>query len=452
MRIIALLLGSLLAAPLAAQQCVVSFTLTAAGNSGVFNNLTKGCTNWTVTYNSTGFTGLSLTVQTAPNNSGSPGTWSTFTAASGSNPSTAITQASATFSGYFPFLRVNLSGLTGTGTVTGLLYGVWTDFGGGGGGGGTVTAIGPDAPGSPSTQNPVQVAGNDGTDVRNLRLSTSGRLELAQDNTSQADGAANTPTSVSAGAANTVFRTYGYGYNSASNVWDRIRANTVGVFVHGGVANGTSVSGVNPVLLAGSTGASGTGNVRTLRVNNQGSIDIAGGGSAITDNWTNSANQPNCDGGGGCGVKAFHMAYDEVSGGWDRVRGSDTAGIQIGGRGSGAAGVLSPIPACDSSAVVNVAAGATTQIVPLTASRSVRVCAFSISSDTTLSSARWVYGTGTNCGTGTTNLTGAYALGVNSIIASGAGIGQLFSTAASNALCLAAVAGGITGVVTYAVY
>jgi len=489
MRIIALLLGSLLAAPLAAQQCVVSFTLTAAGNSGVFNNLTKGCTNWTVTYNSTGFSALSLTVQTAPNSSGSPGTWATFTAATGTNPSTSTTQASATFTGYFPFLRVNLSGLTGTGTVSGLLYGAWNETVATGGSAGDTTVIGPDAPGSPSTQNPVQVAGNDGTDVRAIKTDTSGNSSVVGP---AADGGSTVglqPVVIGGQASGNLVRQFGLidtltdasatgGRSLAVGAsvfdgtnWNRQRGNTTGTYVQGPAASGATAAG-NPLLLGGpgeggttlgtvmtKTDATDTGLVVVPARNTSGSLnflltDLSGGilqGVAAGTGADGSSN----------GYSAFRLSstaeptqkvYPYMFNGstWDRVRGSVTAGTTIGGYGSGASGTLYGMAACDSSAVVNVAAGATTELVSLTASRSVRVCGFAITADTVASTAKFVQGTGTNCGTGTADLTGAMAMGVASNVTLGSGLGELFKTTAANALCLTAVTGTITGVVTYA--
>src|SRR5438105_3965383 len=79
-------------------------------NIGPFDNRTAGCTTWQLTYNSYTYSALSILVQTAPNAAGGvPGSYSTFTAVSGSNPNTATTQAVTTFGGptsYFPWVRV----------------------------------------------------------------------------------------------------------------------------------------------------------------------------------------------------------------------------------------------------------------------------------------------------------------------------------------------------------
>lgn len=106
---------------------------------------------------------------------------------------------------------------------------------------------------------------------------------------------------------------------------------------------------------------------------------------------------------------------------------------------------------CTLSATVSVSAAATTQIVALAANRSVRVCSFVIT-ESLAGSAKFVYGTGSNCGTGTTDLTAAMVLPTNGSIALTAGNGSLFRTPASNALCLTAATGNITGFVNYAIF
>ena len=110
-----------------APDCDIPFSFTSAGASqitGCGQNL-QGVRTWAMTYQSVGFTGLTLTVQFAPDIGGTPGSWSTFTAATGTNPATSLTGlgADTTYNGYVPWIRVLLSGLSGSGTVTGHLYG-----------------------------------------------------------------------------------------------------------------------------------------------------------------------------------------------------------------------------------------------------------------------------------------------------------------------------------------
>lgn len=112
----------------AVPDCQVEFNLTSASSSDALVNRLKGCVNWTIAYSSSGFSALTLTFQHAPPNStnGSvPGTWTTFggTTVTGANPMTTTTQTSSTFTGYYPYLRVTLSGLTGSGAVVGVING-----------------------------------------------------------------------------------------------------------------------------------------------------------------------------------------------------------------------------------------------------------------------------------------------------------------------------------------
>lgn len=108
--------------------CKIKFSLTGAGSTATFDNRSNFCSVWVIAYSSTGFTSsLALTVQNAPTTStpGTPGSWATFegTVLSGSNPNTAVTQGQTKLEGYYPFMRVTLGSLTGTGVVTGQLYG-----------------------------------------------------------------------------------------------------------------------------------------------------------------------------------------------------------------------------------------------------------------------------------------------------------------------------------------
>ena len=98
--------------------------LAAPGNTPTIDNRQTGCINWTMVYEASGFTGLGLTFQSA-NGATAPGTMGTYTGTItlGANPSTNTTGATATFNGYVGWFRVALSGLTGTGTVRGALYG-----------------------------------------------------------------------------------------------------------------------------------------------------------------------------------------------------------------------------------------------------------------------------------------------------------------------------------------
>jgi len=130
---------------------IVVNNFTSAGSTATFPNYFTACQTWTLQYTSVGFTGLTITVQSAPAATPTtPGSWTTFagTVVTGSNPNTSTTGAVATLKNGtvdIPFIRVTLSGLTGSGTVFGVLYGYKTGYAGSGsGGGGSITCMSAD--------------------------------------------------------------------------------------------------------------------------------------------------------------------------------------------------------------------------------------------------------------------------------------------------------------------
>jgi len=109
-----------------------------------------------------------------------------------------------------------------------------------------------------------------------------------------------------------------------------------------------------------------------------------------------------------------------------------------------------PIVACDSSATISVAAGATAKLVTGATGVRTYICGFSISGDTTATVAQFTKGTGTTCGTSTANVSGAYKLAANGTLASGDGLGAIFAPiAASTDFCLSATTGAVAGTIYY---
>lgn len=100
-------------------------TLTSATNTYAIPNAYAACSYWTLATVVNGFSAVSVELQDAPDSSGSPGSFVTFagTVITGSNPTTATTQSQATFYGFYPWLRVKVNSLTGTGTIQATLYG-----------------------------------------------------------------------------------------------------------------------------------------------------------------------------------------------------------------------------------------------------------------------------------------------------------------------------------------
>lgn len=87
------------------------------------------------------------------------------------------------------------------------------------------------------------------------------------------------------------------------------------------------------------------------------------------------------------------------------------------------------------SAKISVAAATTTEILAAVSGARIYVTSFDFMAAGT-NNVKLVYGTGTNCGTGTTDLTGAYPLIAQAGISKGNGIGAILFLPVSNALCV----------------
>lgn len=107
------------------------------------------------------------------------------------------------------------------------------------------------------------------------------------------------------------------------------------------------------------------------------------------------------------------------------------------------------IYAADANASINISTATTTQIVALTAAQRIIITYVkAIAAGTT--NFKLVYGTGTNCGTGTTDLTPADPLTAQSGYSGGTGLGGILFVPAGNALCVTnSAAVGVTGFVSF---
>jgi len=91
--------------------------------------------------------------------------------------------------------------------------------------------------------------------------------------------------------------------------------------------------------------------------------------------------------------------------------------------------------AASNSAAISVSTATTTQIVALSTGKQIFVTSFDFMSAGT-TNFTFVYGTGTNCGTGTTSLTGAYPLIAQAGVSKGNGLGSILVVPSGNALCV----------------
>ena len=249
--------------------CAIPFSFTTTGTT---TNLTCGAPNgkqngngvsfWILDYYSTGFSGLSLVVQSAPDNAGAPGSWGTFggtvltssqlPGSTGINPNTATTSAFTGFAGYFPWMRVELASITGTGRVSGTLYGYYeSPFAGAGGGGSGCTSPcpveGTAASGSAPVGPPVLVGGSDGTDVRTLKTDSSGQLKVVSSSTATSNTTVAVTSSgltqILAASGSTVITVYHISVGFASGVNFQLESGT-------GSNCGTSTAAVTGVYQA----------------------------------------------------------------------------------------------------------------------------------------------------------------------------------------------------------
>ena len=117
--------------------------------------------------------------------------------------------------------------------------------------------------------------------------------------------------------------------------------------------------------------------------------------------------------------------------------------------GAVSSGNLTGIIQADASAPINVSTATTTQIVGLVSAKKIYVTSYNVIAGGT-GNITWVYGTGSNCGTGTTSLTGAYNLTAQAGIAMAGGLGPVLVVPAGNALCVTTTAAvQMSGAVSY---
>lgn len=220
-------------------ECQIFLSATAVANSVSYDNRSKACDRWIVTYSTYTFAGpLFIAVQSSADNAGAPAAWVNFagTIVSGINPNTAITQALTSFSGYYPWMRMSLTATgAGAGRLTATLYGY------------------KDRPAS------VAIAG-----VVSTNLSQYGGVAVGAGNALHAQpgtGALFNLGTVVAGAdtiANVAqvnpaagaggLSVFKYYYNGGT--WDRARGGIAGAWVQGPAATGAAVAG-NPVIAGG---------------------------------------------------------------------------------------------------------------------------------------------------------------------------------------------------------
>lgn len=150
----------------------------------------------------------------------------------------------------------------------------------------------------------------------------------------------------------------------------------------------------------------------------------------------------------GTGAQRVNGVSDSATGAAPPASAAFIAGLASGATG----GFLTGITVCDTTVALNMTTATTTEIVALTSGRKVRVCSYAVEA-AGATTATWKYGTGSNCGTGTTSLGAGWEFTAQTGMARGAGLGEILQTIASNALCLTnSAAVNLHAEISYTVY
>jgi hypothetical protein len=122
------------------------------------------------------------------------------------------------------------------------------------------------------------------------------------------------------------------------------------------------------------------------------------------------------------------------------------------GDASGQQVVGPPTLLCNKSFIVSAGATSITQAVAGVAGQAIHICGYVLNSGAAASTFQLSVGSGTNCGTGTVQVTPAFSLGVNGVLVSQHGFAW-FSSAAGSALCYAITGTGpLNALVSYGQY
>lgn len=98
-----------------------------------------------------------------------------------------------------------------------------------------------------------------------------------------------------------------------------------------------------------------------------------------------------------------------------------------------------PAVAASNAAIIAISSNTTSELVALSTGKRIYVTSWDLVSSVA-GTFKLVYGTGTNCGTGTADLTGTYTFGTSTVFTKGNGLGMLLVVPASNALCYTSAA------------
>ncbi len=454
-------------------QAAGTTTAGSTGTTAVIDNRQSACLYWKVAYSPNSATAtVSLAFQTATDVAGVPGTWSNYpgTLDSGINPNTAVTTGGARTeaSGVeYPFLRMNMTVLTGAGArIQGKLTGwksrppitanaviapgtICTA-------GAPCPVDGPTADGAAVAFPPVMIAGQDGTNVQTMLTDTSGRPVVIGSKTNNAAAPGATNIGALGCIANAAAPTWIEGNEVLCSVdlaGNQRITGTVTITpsgtqtVAGNKSNNTAAPGATNIgaiaAIANAAAPSYTEGNLVLH-----SVNLAGSQRTVLDAETTKViGTARVLGNAGA-------AFDAATGAAPPANAVQVAGLNSGATG----GLLGGIPVCDTYYNINIVTATTTLAVTGVSGRHVRICHINMVAAGT-QNVGIISGTGSTCGTGTGAIVGTTAgTGYNwtaqTGISAGSGIGTIMRTvAAGDSVCIITSAGvQLSGVIAYTIY
>jgi len=237
----------------------------------------------------------------------------------------------------------------------------------------------------------------------------------------------------------------GMAFNGAT--WDRIRGNTVGLFVQGAKTNNAAAPGATNigVIPAIANAAAPSWTEGNLVLN---SVNLAGSQRTVLDAETTK-------------VIGTVRNLGNVGAAFDAATGAapPANGILFAGLGSGATGgFMTAMPVCDSFYNINIVTATTTLAITGVSGRHVRICHIDMVASAA-DNVGIISGTGATCGTGTAAIVGTtagtgYNWAANTGISAGTGIGTIMRTVATgDSVCLiTSAAVQLSGVISYTIY
>lgn len=136
------------------------------------------------------------------------------------------------------------------------------------------------------------------------------------------------------------------------------------------------------------------------------------------------------------GLTSGGFAYGTIDITSGKICTQDNSPIPTGGNSIGLIGIdVSKGMSAPTSIPIDISTATTTQLIALNGSTKTFITSFNLIVSGT-GTARFVYGTGTNCATGTTNLTGAYPLTAQAGLVVGDGGAAILIAPPGKAVCI----------------